>query len=75
LRLSPEQAFSHPFITKAVYELKGLRVQSESTQKSGNGGSNTNGTNSAAGTSNVGGGGGGISIINRNNQQSDTMLP
>jgi serine/threonine protein kinase len=25
MRLTPEQAFSHPFITKAVYELKGMR--------------------------------------------------
>ena len=31
IRLNPEQAFSHPFITKAVYELKGMRVQSETT--------------------------------------------
>jgi len=30
--LTPEQAFSHPFIAKAVQELKGIRGQSE-TQK------------------------------------------
>ena len=33
--MTPEQAFSHAFIAKAVHELKGMRGQSE-TQKMGN---------------------------------------
>jgi hypothetical protein len=37
-RLTPEQAFSHPFIAKAVQELKGIRGQSE-TNKIGTGSS------------------------------------
>jgi len=34
-RLTPEQAFSHPFIAKAVQELKGIRGGQADSQKVG----------------------------------------
>ena len=68
-RLNPEQAFSHPFITKAVYELKGMRVQSEaSNQKSSNGGGSV--VSNAPGMQ--------VTKTNNNNpahQLSDNLLP
>ena len=41
IRLSPEQAFSHPFISKAVNDLKCIKEPSSAAHKSGEGDAST----------------------------------